>query len=179
MRTVLTFILLSFCCFAATAQDVLPAQSRNKAVYAEFLGNGIGGSINFDTRLERGRQDGHGLRIGIGGFPEISDSDVMGNSGTSSLISVPISYNYLVGTRRSAFEAGAGISPLFAKTRLTDSAGGVTEGSGATVAGFLNAGYRYQPLNNGLVFRFTWTPAVTNEGFFPAWFGLSLGYGFK
>ncbi len=74
---------------------------------------------------------------------------------------------------------GAGLTPIIGRVEFLDLTGDVREDADITVAGFLNAGYRYQPLNSGFVFRFTWTPAITNEGFFPAWFGFSLGYGFK
>ena len=180
MRTVLPFLFLLFCCLVVTAQEAPNINpSRNKAIYVEFLGNGIFGSVNFDTRLEKGRQDGHGIRIGVGGYPATRTNDGLGNEITSSSVTIPLSYNYLVGRKRSAFEAGAGVTPIIGKASFFDINGEIRKNAGMTVAGFINAGYRYQPLNSGFVFRFTWTPAITNEGFFPLWMGLSLGYGFK
>lgn len=180
MRTVLPFLFLLFCCFAATAQEASNvAPIRNKSIYVEFLGNGIFGSVNFDTRLKKGQQDGHGIRIGVGGYPASRNNTTSGTEVITSSVTIPISYNYLVGRKRSAFEAGVGVTPIIGKASFFDANGEAKDVAGVTVAGLVNAGYRYQPLNSGFVFRFTWTPAITNEGFFPLWMGLSLGYGFK
>ena len=179
MRILASFFLLLFCSLSVQGQDIVDNPRRNKAVFIELFGNGIGGTVNFDTRLAKGAQGGHGIRVGIGGYPNLRNVDVLGNSNTASLISLPISYNYLLGRRRSAFEAGAGVTPIFSKVRATRINGTTFEETDATVAGFANIGYRYQPIHSGFVFRFTWTPALTNEGFFPSWFGISFGYGFK
>ena len=178
MRTRLSFFILFFACLTATAQEVPDAADRNHTVYAEFFGNGIIFSVNYETRLARGRQDGHGVRVGIGGFP-INEADILYNRATGTIFVVPLAYNYLIGKRRSAFELGAGLTPMVGRIEVVESSGEVNRDTDLTVAGFFNAGYRYQPLNSGFVFRFTWTPSITTEGFHPVWIGLSLGYGFK
>ncbi len=96
----------------------------------------------------------------------------------------PLEFNYLAGKRRSAFLAGIGLLPMYA----TLSAAGTVNGSSGVVirdgfglaGGFVNIGYRFQPLRNGLMFQFTLTPVVLRgAGLIPLNFGLSLGFGFK
>lgn len=180
MRLFLASLFLLSCFGSSFAQDtsILESEDRNQTVYLELLGNGLVYSLNYDLRLEKGRQDGHGIRIGAGIMP-VSERGFSGNEARGTVVTVPLAYNYLIGRRRSAFEVGAGLTPVFGHVAGVDVSGNEVDDADATVIGFLNAGYRYQPLNNGFVFRFTWTPAVTNEGFFPLWFGLSFGYGFK
>jgi hypothetical protein len=74
MRLIFSFLLLTFSCLTVIVQEIPASGSRNKAVYAELLGNGMGVSINYDMRLSAGRQDGHGVRLGIGGSP-VSGTD--------------------------------------------------------------------------------------------------------
>ena len=103
MRTLLPFLVLFFCCLTATAQEAPEVSGRNQAVYAEFFGNSILFSVNYETRLARGRQDGHGVRVGIGGFP-INEADILYYRAKGTVFVVPLAYNYLIGKRRSAFE---------------------------------------------------------------------------
>ena len=50
----------------------LPAQSngKNKVVYAELLGAGVFGSVNYDFRFKPG-SEGLGMRIGAGMVPDV------------------------------------------------------------------------------------------------------------
>ena len=178
MRLLFTFVLLLFCCYTTFAQETTGASNRNQAVYLELAGNGLVFSLNYDMRLAKNRQDGHGVRIGVGGFPVYS-RDNAGNRVKGIAVTIPLAYNYLIGKRRSAFELGAGITPAIGYVEGVEISGEEIKETDFALLGFANVGYRYQPLNSGFVFRFTWTPAVTNEGFQPFWLGLSLGYGFK
>ena len=128
-------------------------------------------------RLKPNQNDGWGLRAGIGGA-SLDGTDDLGNSASVDIISFPLAVNYLVGKKRSSFETGFGITPLYtAVDAKIDN--GLFSGDGLTVVGFLTAGYRFQPIKRGVAFRVAWTPAVSSGGFSPAWFGLSLGYSFK
>lgn len=135
--------------------------------------------MNYDTRFAKGRNDGLGGRVGIGGLG-FSTTDDQGNKVTAGLVTVPIVLNYIVGNQRSGLELGAGATILYASSS-GDSDGGVDDfievGMGAS--GFLNVGYRAQPIRNGPIFRLTWTPALNISGFSPSWLGISLGYAFK
>ena len=166
----LTILICLLFCFSVKAQ-------RRKTVFVEFLGNGLAISGNFELRLKDNSNSGSGLRAGIGGTT-VSGTDNNGNFVNVGIVTFPLGYNYLIGEKRSSFEIGAGITPI-----LVSGNGFINSetfsGSGITLTGVLNAGYRYQPLNNGFFGKFTWTPTATNTGFYPKFFGLSLGYSFK
>jgi hypothetical protein len=151
---------------------------RNQAVYVEGLGSGILLSVNYDMRFRRGVQDGLGMRVGVGGA-SLSGTDGTGQTASIGIVTVPLMVNYLVGKRRSAFEVGAGLTPGYASARVTSSGTYQSAEGFGVFAGFLNVGYRLQPLRNGVVFRINWSPAINEYGFQPSWFGISLGYGFK
>ncbi len=157
--------------------DELSAKFR-KNVFVEGLGNGLLISANFDMRFKRGASDGLGFRAGIGGGPIEGYTD-NGDYIDGNLVTIPLSVNYLAGKRRSYFEAGAGITPVFANVDLAIFEGDIYSGKGWGAAGFLNLGYRFQPIRNGVMFRLDWTPVITSEGFFPGFFGASLGYSFQ
>ncbi|GAB3273172.1 hypothetical protein GCM10027347_45340 [Larkinella harenae] len=148
---------------------------RNKAIYAEALGSGLTLSLNYDFRFKP-TQSGLGMRAGIGGgsFSD-NNSDVR-----AGIVTAPILVNYLIGERRVAFEAGAGITMLYATASGTDSGTGeFIRRKGFGAFGSINTGLRLQPIRNGAIFRLTWTPVVNGDGFRAGWFGVSLGYAFK
>ncbi len=167
---------LSTCCLLLLIVLSSVAQ-RRKTVFLEVLGNGIIASGNFDLRLKPGQNDGLGLRGGVGGG-SFSGYDDQGNSASIGIITFPLAVNYLVGKKRSSFESGVGITPMYltASGTVNDD---IVSGKAFGVTGFLNAGYRYQPINNGLMFHVKWTPAFNSSGFSSKWFGLGLGYSFK
>ncbi len=170
MKKLITCILLSLFFFTTLAQ-------RRKTVFLEVLGNGLLASGNFDLRLKPNENDGLGFRAGVGGG-SFSGYDDQGNSASIGVVTFPLAVNYLVGKKRSLFESGIGITPMYmtASGTINDN---IVSGNGLSVTGFLNAGYRYQPLNNGLMFHVKWTPAFNSSGFSPKWFGLGLGYSFR
>jgi len=51
--------------------------------------------------------------------------------------------------------------------------------SGFGVVGFLNIGYRLQPLKNGFMMQINWNPVISQDGFSASWIGIGLGIGFK
>lgn len=172
-----TILLMATLIFQAKAQSETP--NRNKAIFVEALGNGLGISANYDMRIKKGVQDGFGFRAGIGGL-SLNGKDDNGQPTSVSTLTFPLAINYLIGERRSAFEAGLGITPLYVNATVDDTnSAGITNVKGWGSSGFINLGYRFQPLRNGFVFRFNWTPAFNSTGFFPAWLGISAGFGFK
>lgn len=117
---------------------------RRKTAFVELLGNGLAISGNFELRLKENSNSGSGVRAGIGGT-NISGTDNNGNFVNVGIITFPLGYNYLIGEKRSSFELGAGLTPV-----LISGNGFINNetfsGSGLTLTGNLNAGYRYQPL---------------------------------
>ena len=132
---------------------------HRKALFAEgsFLGT-TQLTGNFDMRLKPGRNDGLGVRAGLG-------TDMYN-------IIMPLSLNYLLGEKRSSFEAGIGVAPTL----------GILSFRSVTLnSGFLNLGYRYQPANEGLMFRATWTKftsLLSNESTYDPMISFSVGYSF-
>lgn len=141
-----------------------------KATFIELLGSGGIGSINADIRFKKNHQDGFGARAGFG-LGELFASDLSANSGR--YYSIPLGINYLIGKRRNSLELGTVITPEFTFRK-------VLNGPQLAALGFINLGYRFQPLKEGLVFRAGWQPFYsTKSGLFPTFIGASIGYGFK
>jgi hypothetical protein len=177
--TLMALLVALFSLQAFAQSEIKPAARHNKAIFVEALGNGIGVSANFDMRFKKGTQDGFGFRAGLGGS-YLGSANNDAENVHMGLITIPLSVNYLVGENRSAFEAGVGITPIYAKMDIySPTKPQLADENGWGSSGFLNLGYRFQPMENGFVFRANWTPAFNSTGFSPAWFGLSVGYGFK
>ncbi len=177
MLTIICTVALIF--QAAAQSETAPVAKHNKAIFVEAFGNGIGVSANLDMRFKKGVQDGFGFRAGVGGL-HLGNSDADAGPITSGLLTFPLSINYLIGENKSAFEAGVGITPIYARIDVySPTKPKLANENGWGSSGFLNLGYRYQPLEKGFVFRATWAPGFNSTGFHPSWLGLSVGYGFK
>ncbi|MCW3118789.1 MAG: hypothetical protein JWM28_2871 [Chitinophagaceae bacterium] len=138
---------------------------RRKTVYLEFLGNGGVISANIETRLKPGRNDGFGIRVGVG------------------FLTLPLGVNYIIGKKRSGFETGIGITPFY-------NLGGDPDDPKLRAIAMLTIGYRLQS-NNGFMLRFNLSGNQIigeSSSFFPIelygglnlpWPGLSIGYNFN
>lgn len=135
-----------------------------QAIFMEWNGNGIGKSINFDSRF-RAKHNGPGFRVGLGGTDLLRTEN--GNNIDYSALTIPAELNYILGKKRHSLEAGVGY------TTILDSE---TEGFDGT--GFLNFGYRFKPLRKGLVVRANITPRFNTDGLDFGYRGFSLGWGF-
>lgn len=185
MKTNLIALLLVFTVLpvllTAQRKPVPEFNTRHKNIYVELLGSHLYHGVNFDMRLQKGRLDGPGIRVGIGGYGTTarSDDDFI----RLGVITVPIEFNHLVGKGRSSFVSGVGLLPIYATASAKGSftAHEYVQGDGlALMGGFLNLGYRYQPKKNGLMFQINWNPMIIRGyGFEPAWFGVGIGMGFK
>jgi len=100
------------------------------------------------------RQNGLGLRAGIGATEIVYDQDSE-NQLTYDALTIPAEINYLFGKRRQSIEAGVGFTTILEQND--------TEFGGQA---FLNIGYRFKPIRKGIVFRFNYKT------------GVSLGWGF-
>lgn len=175
--------LTFFAAFMLLSEISLQAQSGtpdpyHKAIFAEAFGQGLQAGLHYDMRLERGRQDGPGFRLGIGGI-FTGTSDAGAGPVNSGVVGFPVGLNYLLGEKRSAFEAGLGLMPLYASTDLISPVKPkIVNDNGWSTSGFMNLGYRFQPVHNGFTFRLAWTPVIGSEGFISR-FGISAGYAFK
>ncbi len=157
-------------------------ETRHKNVYVEALGSSILLGAHFDMRLKKGQMDGAGLRAGIGGVSVRARTDSL--RVTLGAVVFPLEFNYVTGKRRSSFVAGVGLLPMYATLSASgtvDGESGVLVEDGFTfIGGFVNMGYRFQPLRNGLMLQLTLTPLILRgAGLIPLNFGLGLGFGFK
>jgi hypothetical protein len=135
--------------------------NSRKSLYGEFLGNGPGLSLNYDRRFNNDRNGGLGYRIGVGVGTWLEQP------------TLPMAINYLLGNGRNALEAGIGITPEVSLSKLD------YYEKRFEAYGFLNLGYRFQPLRDGLLFRLTYAPEFDFNDFEPVWLGASIGYTFK
>ncbi|PHI21397.1 hypothetical protein CEQ90_03085 [Lewinellaceae bacterium SD302] len=144
----------------------------NKAVFLELGGSAGIYSFNYDMRLNRGRQDGIGFRVGVGGLSaRVTAND---QSGRVGYIAIPATFNYVLGQRRHGLELGIG-GTLFHVNGEAEDSNDSFDFDGTAAVPHLNLGYRYQALNDGLFFRLTYTPFI-GLGHMA---GVSLGFNFK
>lgn len=134
------------------------AQKAGQALYVEAGGPGLI-SFNYDTRFSP-RNDGWGMRVGLGGFYVGGDGFML----------VPVTFTQLLGNDGSNFfEYGAGATFVpFSSDRGNTPFG--------TTTGHLNFGYRYQPVKSGFVFRASINPVFGRDFFWPFYGGISIGY---
>ncbi len=142
----------------------IDSTSLKKAVFFELLGAGILYSLNYDFRLRRNTNQGFGLRLGLGKGQYVSNETFGGRYTT-----LPINFNYIYGKGRTGLEAGISLTPEFTFRDFDNR---------INFHSSLNLGFRYQPLNKGIVFRLAYNPWIIggNPG---TSIGISLGYGFK
>jgi hypothetical protein len=171
---VLAIVLLvtnsAFSQSAAVAKADSLDKKRAQNVYIEILGTGLIFSANYDTRFAN-KQDGLGARIGVGGY----------SIEASSILTVPVQINYLIGTNNKFFEVGLGFTYVnfvgsdlifFKANNNSDKI------NTKTIIGNLTFGYRYQPNDGGFNFRIGIDPLFNSNNFDSRWFGLSCGYTF-
>lgn len=156
-NTLLTLITIALFSLGAQTSS---AQTSNKAVYVELLGNGVTFSANYDMRFTN-KADGIGGRIGIG---------YVGVEG-DGILSIPVMANYLLGKNGKYFEVGLGATFLSSDADIFDSN---TSGTVGTMS-FM---YRRQPTDGGFMWKIGITPLFNKDFFIPYWFGAGLGYAF-
>lgn len=110
------------------------------AIYAELFGSGIFYSLNYEYRIA----PSFGIRAGGGSINSKNDKRHFTNLLVMGMFNPTVSGGGL--------EFGAGLIVV----RERDVDGSVKIGS----AGALSIGYRYQPVDHGILFRATWTPSI-------------------
>jgi hypothetical protein len=179
MKQVLSFLML-LCTITGFAQPT------TKAVYVEIGGAGLPFSFNYDTRFKKGVNTGIGGRIGLGGFA-LEDE---------KMLTVPVQLNWLFGKEKNFFELGFGATYLHYKgySYYEDYVCGVTGcyptgkvyagdfilpiSNVNSVMGTLNFGYRRMPTGSGFTWRAAITPVFNENGFWPLYAGVGIGYKF-
>lgn len=138
-------------------------EKRAQNVFVELLGQGLLFSANYDTRFSN-KRNGIGGRAGIGYI----------SADGSSIITVPVSLNYLLGNGKNFFEVGLGATYVGVESDQI----GLFDEDDSAVIGTMSFMYRLQPVGSGFSFRGGLTPVFTSEGFIPYYAGISLGYTF-
>jgi hypothetical protein len=119
-------------------------------------------------------EGGLGFRVGVGGFSVRSDN-FDGTYDKTSIITVPVGLNYLLGKDdRHFFELGAGVTYVNSK----ESSNFYDDGNFRNTFGHLTFGYRLQPKDGGFTFRAAINPVFGKGFFIPYYAGVSFGYKF-
>lgn len=166
MKKILLLMLLAVCTFADTA-EAQESTKRAQNVFVEFGGQGILFSANYDTRFGN-RRDGLGARAGIG---------YISIDGTS-VTTIPVSLNYLLGKGKNFFEIGLGTTYGSAKLGEDFLSDDDNNDSGSAFIGTMSFMYRLQPVDSGFALRAGFTPVFSSSYFIPYYAGISLGYTF-
>jgi hypothetical protein len=165
---------------ATTEQKEKPQfEGYQRNIFVGLLGANFFIGANYDMRINPGRMDGIGFRVGIGGL--IASAIREGKETTAGIVTFPLEFNHVLGKRRHSFVSGVGLLPVYLsgeQTNIKDNSLVFRE-SGFGIAGYCVLGYRWQPLGDGIIFQINWNPLVGPGGFAPMWFGLGIGVSFK
>jgi len=169
-------IFFAFLLMTATviAQSEVASDKRSSPQQTLFFGlggQGLGLSLNYDTRFTKSLK-GIGGRIGVGYIIRVESHTLFGIELTSSTssISIPITVNYLIGSKGHYFEVGAGTT--FGNTR------DIGEADIFRPMGTMVLGFRIQPEDGGFNFRVALVPLFGKEYLFPS-YEFSFGHTFK
>lgn len=172
MKKVLPLIVF-FCC----AVSCISAQG-NKSLFLEFGGNGIGFSLNFDSRFNK-VENGLGMRAGIGVIPAINtgDADILIPS-TPTILTIPVAINHLAGKAPNYFESGLGLTYAYVSGNVSSDFWGYDEEVKGGVLLFVpSVGYRYANTGKGFQVRVIISPLISSAGA-AFWGGFSVGLKF-
>jgi hypothetical protein len=136
--------------------------SRAQSIYGEIGGNGLIITANYDFRFKP-QQNGLGMRIGFGYFP----------NKYAKYLSIPVGITELIGKAPQFFELGLG----YTYSKYTSLFNSQNNGTSILIP---SVGFRYQPVNKGVIFRIVLSPLfpITPDGGYLGYGGLSFGYKF-
>jgi hypothetical protein len=165
-------------------------QYRNKSFFLEFGGSGVAVlTANYDFRFFKGRNDGPGMRIGIGGESYKSEHLIGEGETKGKLFAVPLEVNYIFGIKRVSFEIGYSLTYISqtgnSTFRLFNPEYTNTDESGKFVVSYVPVGIRLKPKTDGFMVKFNVgpllnysAPNVFHYEKVQFWMGLAIGYSF-
>lgn len=164
-------ILLMCFAFKAKAQHQLSSYisdslHRSQNVFIEIGGPGLVVSANYDCRFSNSRE-GWGATAGVGYLP----------NKTSSLLTIPVQINYLMGSFQHYLELGAGGTYLKYKSGTVGEFIPFHNEANKQFVGTATIGYRYQPIDRGYNFRASFNPVFDQHSVY-AYAGVGFGYTF-
>lgn len=131
--------------------------AKTQAIYVELLGKGVVNSVNYEHYFSKNIQGLNG-QIGVGFAP-------------ISLITIPVSLNYVFGKSKHHLEVGAGLTYINGVFLYEDV---IFE---PDVIAHANILYRYQKPDGKFFFKTGFTPFYVKR--FGPWFGIGFGYRFQ
>ncbi|REG94585.1 hypothetical protein [Algoriphagus antarcticus] len=189
MKHVILVFLLLLSSQLLMAQETEP-ELATRSIYAELGGAGLPYSFNYDFRFDKTRMDSWGMRVGFGGYA----------LDRNSFYSLPVMVNKLYGKGNHFFEMGFGATFVAFKnnnfyescyfdqngTYICNSYNQTNSGTAfileidgsPSVMGVLNFGYRRMPTDGGFMWKVNLNPIFNNNGFWPLFAGVGLGYAF-
>ena len=164
MKTIITILITIICPVLALSQDTnTVAPIKRNSIYIEYAGQGLYPSVSFDRLF---RTDKKNKTSFTGGLTLVPIPDYF-------VFSIPISYNYLIGKRKSKLELGIGLTAMYLREGNIPASYGYKDDNGVYhyeqfighehnfFAYFTpKIGYRYQNPNGGLFLRVNLTPHI-------------------
>lgn len=151
---------------ALDAQDNLLSIPRN-VVFVEIGGSAIYSSLNYERLFITTEKVKIGGRIGVSTY-RLTDFALNFNPD----IFLPFGLNALYGKKNSLL---FGVGQVIANTVSAGSSDYKPKRNTMVHASF-NIGYAYQKIEEGIIFRISYSPVVENYKNFKHWFAVSFGY---
>ena len=163
---------------------------RQKSLFIEAGGSGIALlTANFDFRFKKGRNDGLGMRIGIGGEASKTEPIIGEGETKTKLITAPLELNYILGQKRFSFEIGYSLTYVYesknSSFRLFNPGDIYSDDSGSVIVSYIPVGFRLKPKKDGFMLKFNvgplWNYSAANifsNDKMQFWAGLAIGYSF-
>lgn len=169
---------------ANTVKEAMSNNELKREIFVELFGASMLYSVNYDTRLVRGRRDGWGVRAGLG----VWGASYLTGAGFEKLtvLAFPLGVNYLIGKRKGQLELGIGATLL----RISDnfvSGSDVSIGfydatlNATTTITTLSFVYRHSPIKKqGIIWRVGLEPIIIGGGSLSPFIPLpTVGIGYK
>jgi len=190
-NSLLSILIVSLVIIGISANSQEKAvKQRYKSLFIEAGGSGVSVlTANFDIRFYKGRSDGLGMRIGIGGESSKTEPILGEGEIKNKFFTVPLEVNYILGKNRFSFEIGYSLTYISqtktSSIRILEPNYTSTDESGNFMVSYIPVGFRLKPKGNGFMLKFNvgplWIYSAPNLFDYEKtqfWAGLAIGYSF-